>query len=329
LVRGEVLEARERDEMRVAELVVVVVFVVLGGGVAGGALFVALVSFACWLARANDPPTTCCPGPTTACRKTNEQDRCHHARGHDRAERGGQQRDRRWVIFHEQTWVNSDERRRRLRQRLSAWLRLPALVDDVSQEACLIAWLRLDRLDKPASFGTWLCRIGVHVVLKRYRRSRTDVLRDAEPLDADGAAEAVDAGRMPYSELEKRAVLERLRREIHALPVRYCSVLTMYYEDELSCDEIARRLQISIAANLVMLSTSGAQLRSDATFVRIAPFRRRPMRRRRIAGVGLCAAHVFTGVGLCAAHEVTGVESSDGMCELAVSERSNGFAVNV
>lgn len=136
----------------------------------------------------------------------------------------------------------------RLRQRLSAWLRSPALIDDLSQEACLKAWQGLRELKKPASFGPWLCGIGVHVMLKWYRRSRTDVLGNAESLDADGAAEAVDAGRTPYSELEQRAVHDRLYRAIRALPERYCEVLTLYYEDELPCDEIARRIPISIAA---------------------------------------------------------------------------------
>ena len=61
----------------------------------------------------------------------------------------------------------------RLRQRLAGWLRSPALVDDAAQDACMIAWRRLDKLHKPASFGSWLSGIGVHVVHKRYRRSRT------------------------------------------------------------------------------------------------------------------------------------------------------------
>ena len=134
----------------------------------------------------------------------------------------------------------------RLRQRLAIYLRSPALVDDAAQDACVIAWRRLDKLDKPASFGSWLSGIGERVVRKRYHQRRTDVMSDADSLDADGVVDVATGG-TPYSELERCAVLDRLRREIHALPRHYASVLAMYYEDELSCDEIADRLQISLA----------------------------------------------------------------------------------
>lgn len=221
----------------------------------------------------------------------------------------------------------------RLRQRLSMWLRSPALVDDVSQEACVIAWQRLGKIDKPASFGPWLCGIGVRVVLKRYRRSRTDVLRDAEPLDEDGAAEAIDAGRTPYSELEQRAVLERLRREIRALPVRYRDVLTMYYEGELSCDEIAHQLQISIAAvhqrlargrnmlskelapavsALGALGAAGAPVRSPGAFVEavMRAVRKKPRLRTSPGRVGRAAGAAGAWGALASWRLVPGVTAA-------------------
>jgi hypothetical protein len=42
----------------------------------------------CLLPRANDPIYRLLRAPTTAYRKTNEQDQCHHGRGCHRAERG-------------------------------------------------------------------------------------------------------------------------------------------------------------------------------------------------------------------------------------------------
>lgn len=59
-------------------------FVVLGGALLAEALFVALaVSFACWLARANDPPYHLLARANNRLPQDDEQDRCHHARGHD------------------------------------------------------------------------------------------------------------------------------------------------------------------------------------------------------------------------------------------------------
>jgi len=151
----------------------------------------------------------------------------------------------------------------RLRRRLWALLRLPALIDELAHEACVTAWRRLDRLHKPGSFGTWLCEIGVRLVLKWYRRDRTDRLRHAEPLDGDGAAEEADPRCTQYDELERRAGIEQLRREIRALPVRYRRVFELHYQDELSCDDIARRLEISIAAVHQRLSRGRDLLASE------------------------------------------------------------------
>jgi hypothetical protein len=60
-----------------------------------------LVSFiACW--RTNNrprPPTTCWRAPTTAYRKIDKQDQCHHGRRHPRAEHGAPQQKVRGSFF--------------------------------------------------------------------------------------------------------------------------------------------------------------------------------------------------------------------------------------
>lgn len=54
------------------------------GALLAEVLFVALaVSFACWLARANDPPHHLLARANNRLPQDDEQDRCHRARGHD------------------------------------------------------------------------------------------------------------------------------------------------------------------------------------------------------------------------------------------------------
>jgi hypothetical protein len=73
-----------RGEIRAAKLVAVVAFVLLGGGVPAGALFVALaVSFACCLARANTVSYRLLARAHDHLQQDDRQDRCRHARGHD------------------------------------------------------------------------------------------------------------------------------------------------------------------------------------------------------------------------------------------------------
>lgn len=72
-------------EIRAARCVAVVVFVVLGGGplLAEALLVVRAASFACWLARANEPAYPLLARANDRLPQDDQQDRCHRARDHD------------------------------------------------------------------------------------------------------------------------------------------------------------------------------------------------------------------------------------------------------
>jgi RNA polymerase sigma-70 factor (ECF subfamily) len=59
----------------------------------------------------------------------------------------------------------------------------PAGAEDCAQEAFLNAWRALKRFETRSSFGTWLHRIAVNVVLSRRRKSATQA--ELPPLPAD------------------------------------------------------------------------------------------------------------------------------------------------
>jgi RNA polymerase sigma-70 factor (ECF subfamily) len=67
----------------------------------------------------------------------------------------------------------------------------PAGAEDCAQEAFLNAWRALKRFETRSSFGTWLHRIAVNVVLSRRRKSATQA--ELPPLPADMDEEAVQA----------------------------------------------------------------------------------------------------------------------------------------
>ena len=50
----------------------------------------------------------------------------------------------------------------------------PSLAEDVSQEAFIRAWEKLDSFGKRSAFGTWLHRIAVNVVLARGRKTQRE-----------------------------------------------------------------------------------------------------------------------------------------------------------
>ena len=66
----------------------------------------------------------------------------------------------------------------------------PAGAEDCAQEAFLNAWRALKRFETRSSFGTWLHRIAVNVVLSRRRKAATQA--ELPPLPADPDDEPVE-----------------------------------------------------------------------------------------------------------------------------------------
>ncbi len=63
--------------------------------------------------------------------------------------------------------------------------RHPASAEDCAQEAFINAWRALERFETRSSFGTWLHRIAVNVVLSRRRAAAAEP--DGPPAALDGA----------------------------------------------------------------------------------------------------------------------------------------------
>lgn len=64
------------------------------------------------------------------------------------------------------------------------------LAEDCAQEAFFNAWRALERFETRSSFGTWLHRIAVNVVLNRRRKAATQA--ELPPLPADAGEEPGD-----------------------------------------------------------------------------------------------------------------------------------------
>lgn len=116
----------------------------------------------------------------------------------------------------------------------------PLWVDDVAQEAFIVAYNRLDEFDRSRDFGAWLRGIARNLVInerrKDARRKRilsdnlTDVLLASSSV-SDGETEEVgDYG---------LARLNALRDCVRELPEKSLRMLKSRYEDELSAQDIA------------------------------------------------------------------------------------------
>lgn len=149
--------------------------------------------------------------------------------------------------------------------------------EDAVQEACLLAWRELPRLERPAAFAGWLLAIVRTSALKQARRRRPDLLED---LDRPAGPAA---GRGP-EEVAASAELRALVREaVRGLPARELAAVERFYLEGRSVEETAARL--GIPAGTVKRQLFEARARLRARLAGLAPEapgerpRARPLRR--------------------------------------------------
>ena len=106
--------------------------------------------------------------------------------------------------------------------------------EDISQDAFLRAFHRLEHFRGDAPFRSWLLRITHNAALDHIGRRRP------EPVDPDTLDTAEEsASRPPAERLETRERIERLERKLHGLPHQHRVVLVLHDAEGLSYEEIA------------------------------------------------------------------------------------------
>jgi RNA polymerase sigma-70 factor (ECF subfamily) len=106
--------------------------------------------------------------------------------------------------------------------------------EDVSQDAFLRAFHRLDRFRGDAPFRAWLLRITHNAALDHLARRRPEPI---DPQEFDTAEPS--ASRPPAERLELRERIERLERKLHGLSAQHRAVLVLRDAEGMSYEEIA------------------------------------------------------------------------------------------
>jgi RNA polymerase sigma-70 factor (ECF subfamily) len=125
-------------------------------------------------------------------------------------------------------------------------------VDEAVQDTFVQAWRNLDRFRGDAAPYTWLYRIAVNEALMRRRRKTlpTSELQETTVSGGQDAFAAADA---------RSFLIERLR----ALPIEYRAAVVLRDVEGLSNEEVARVLEISLAAAKSRVHRGRMQLRAD------------------------------------------------------------------
>jgi RNA polymerase sigma-70 factor, ECF subfamily len=125
-------------------------------------------------------------------------------------------------------------------------------VDEAVQDTFVQAWRNLDRFRGDAAPYTWLYRIAVNEALMRRRRKTlpTSELQETTVSGGQDAFAAADA---------RSFLIERLR----ALPIEYRAAVVLRDVEGLSNEEVARVLEISLAAAKSRIHRGRMQLRAE------------------------------------------------------------------
>ena len=141
---------------------------------------------------------------------------------------------------------------RRIRSVLYRLLEDARDVDEAVQDTFVQAWRNLGRFRGDAAPYTWLYRIAVNEALQRGRRKTvpTSELQDTTVSAGEDAYAAADA---------REFLIERLR----ALPIEYRAAVVLRDVEGLSNEEVARVLEISLAAAKSRIHRGRMQLREE------------------------------------------------------------------
>ena len=128
----------------------------------------------------------------------------------------------------------------------------PVEVEDIVQDPFLKAYSRLEGFQQQSTFYTWLCRIAINTALdtlKRAGRNPVHAVEDPELTLAAGGEPA--AGRLgtvpaPDAGLEREEVVRVTQEVLDELPEIFRTVLVLREFEQLSYQEIADTLGISI-----------------------------------------------------------------------------------
>jgi len=132
---------------------------------------------------------------------------------------------------------------RKLARLLSRFIRDPAEVEDVSQEAFIKAYRALPSFRGDSAFYTWLYRIGINTA-KNYlvslgRRAPTTTEFDSEEAESFEGAELLRTTHTPESELHSKQVAQAVNAAMSELPEELRTAITLREIEGLSYEEIA------------------------------------------------------------------------------------------
>lgn len=131
---------------------------------------------------------------------------------------------------------------------------LPSEADDVYQETFLTAFKKLKSFRQDSNLGTWLYRIASNLCFMRYRKKKSEPFvplldRPHDHEHGEGSALRLpDRAPTPEDSARKKELIAAVSGALSRLPVDYRLIVVLRDVEELSNEEAAKVLKISVTA---------------------------------------------------------------------------------
>ncbi|MCZ6752575.1 MAG: sigma-70 family RNA polymerase sigma factor [Acidobacteria bacterium] len=137
--------------------------------------------------------------------------------------------------------------------------------EDALQETFLKAYSRLSQFAENSQFYTWLVRIAVNESLMKLRKRKGDASVSLDdPMETEEGfvpREIGDWGNNPEQQYAQQELHEILDRTVNSLPAQFRTVFILRDMEQLSTEETAEALNLSVSAVKSRLLRARLQLR--------------------------------------------------------------------
>jgi RNA polymerase sigma-70 factor (ECF subfamily) len=128
-----------------------------------------------------------------------------------------------------------------------------AICEDLTQETFLRAFRFIDSFRPRDKLSTWLFSIARNLCIDEYRRSRKLTTVDIDSVDPEVLSAESSVEGNPLKAAVSAQEGEILRRLIVKMPEKYRTCLILFYFNELSYEEIADVMKISLSNTKILL----------------------------------------------------------------------------
>ena len=129
--------------------------------------------------------------------------------------------------------------------------------EEVLQDCFMKAYKALNNFKQESKFSTWFYKIVYNTALTKLSAKKRKIEMEMTSVDDHFDLE----GDYDYNLTDRKDISEFIKSQVEKLPANYSAVISMFYLDEMSCEEISETMGTSVSNVKVILHRSRNALR--------------------------------------------------------------------